>query len=91
MTKRKLLALFILVVIIEIIVTVISLNDLVIFSELSVLIFGIMFVLPILFINYKLFTVATRDEEIFFSEEYIKLLASSSLCDGFNHSSFGLH
>ena len=59
-TKRKLLTLFAFLVIIQITVTAISINDLVIRNEVALLTTGITHVPLILFINYKLFTVARK-------------------------------
>ena len=59
-TKRKLLTLFAFLVIIQITVTAISINDLVIRNEVALLTTGITLVPLILFINYKLFTVARK-------------------------------
>ena len=66
-TKRKLLALFTFAVIFEITVVAMSVNDLVISYEVDLLVFFVIYVPPMLFINYKLFTVARksrRDKEI---------------------------
>ena len=59
-TKWKLLALFAFLVIIEITVTVMSANDLIISYEVRLLIFCIIYIPPMFFINYKLFTVARK-------------------------------
>ena len=66
-TKGKLLALFNFLVIIQITVIGISVNELVISYQVGVFIFFIIFILPMFFINYKLFTVASnsrRNNEI---------------------------
>ena len=59
-TKGKLLTLFAFLVIIGIALLVMSINNLVIPFEVGVLICLIIFVPPMLFINYKLFTVARK-------------------------------
>ena len=59
-TKRKLLTLFTFLVIILIIVAAICINNLVIPQEVGMLVFGTIFIPPMLLINYKLFTVARK-------------------------------
>ena len=59
-TRGKLLTLFVSLVIIQITVTAMSINDLVISHQVGLLIFCIMFIPPMLFTNYKLFTVARK-------------------------------
>ena len=59
-TKGKLLALFTLAIIIDITVVAMAINDLVIRYEVGLLIFFITVILPMFFINYKLFTVASK-------------------------------
>ena len=59
-TKGKLLTLFIFLVIVEITVAAISISDFVIPYEVGLLIFLVIFVPPMLFINYKLFTVTRK-------------------------------
>ena len=59
-TKKKLLTLFAFLVIIGKIVVVMSANNLVIPREAGLLILGIIFIAPMVFINYKLFTVARK-------------------------------
>ena len=59
-TKRKLLTLFAFLVTIQITVIAISINDLVISKEVALLTTGITLFPPILFINYKLSTVARK-------------------------------
>ena len=59
-TKGKLSTLFIFLVIIQIIVTAISTNELIISYQVGLLIFGIVFIPPMLFINYKLFKIARK-------------------------------
>ena len=59
-TKKKLLTLFAFLVIIGIALLVMSINNLVIPFEVGVLICLIIFIPPMLFINYKLFTVARK-------------------------------
>ena len=59
-TKGKLLTLFAFLVTIQITVTAMSINDLVIPFEVGLLIFCIIVIPPMLFINYKLFTVARK-------------------------------
>ena len=62
-TKGKLLTLFAFLVIIVIALLVMSVNDLVIPIEVDVLIFLIICIPPMLFINYKLFTVARKSRK----------------------------
>ena len=59
-TKGKLLALFTVLVIIELTSAAMSINDLVISFQVHLLIFLAIFIPPMLFINYKLFTVARK-------------------------------
>ena len=59
-TKRKLLALFTVLVIIELTSVAMSINDLVISFQVHLLIFLAIFIPPMFFINYKLFTVARK-------------------------------
>ena len=59
-TKGKLLTLFTFVVIILIALSAISINDLVIPFEICLLLFLVIVIPPMLFINYKLFTVARK-------------------------------
>ena len=59
-TKGNLLTLFTFLVIFEITVTAMSTNDFVISYQVGVVIFCIIFILPMLFINYKLFTIARK-------------------------------
>ena len=58
--EGKLLALFTFSAIVEITVTAMSINDLVIPYQVGVFILCIIIVPPMLFINYKLFTVARK-------------------------------
>ena len=58
--KRKLLALFAFSVMFEITVIAMSINDLIIPFEVGLLIFSVIFIPSMLFINYKLFTVARK-------------------------------
>ena len=60
MTKKKLLTLFTFLFFIQIIVTIMSINDLVIPYQVGRLILGIIFISPMMFINYKLFTVTRK-------------------------------
>ena len=60
-TKGKLLTLFTFLFFIDITVVTISVNNLVIRYQVGLLIFGTMYVPPMLFINYKLFTVARKN------------------------------
>ena len=62
-TKGKLLALFTFLAIIVITVAAMSINDLVIRYEVGLFIFGIIFIIPLLLINYKLFTVARKSHK----------------------------
>ena len=59
-TKGKLLTLFTFLVIILIALSAMSINDLVVSFEVGLLIFHIIYIPPMLFINYKLFTVARK-------------------------------
>ena len=59
-TKGKLLALFTFLFFIQIIVTITSINDLVIPYQVGLLTLGIIFISPMMFINYKLFTVTRK-------------------------------
>ena len=59
-TKGKLSTLVIFLVIIQIIVTATSTNELIISYQVRLLIFGIVFISPMLFINYKLFKIARK-------------------------------
>ena len=59
-TKKKLLTFFTVLIIIQITVTAISTNDLVISYPLRLHIFFVIFVPSMLFINYKLFTIASN-------------------------------
>ena len=60
-TKRKLLTLFAVLCFIQITVMAISVSNLVVSYQVGFLIFGILFIPPMLFINYKLFTVARKN------------------------------
>ena len=62
-TKGKLLTLFTFVVIILIALSATTINDLVIPFEICLLIFLVIFIPPMLFINYKLFTVARKSRK----------------------------
>ena len=62
-TKGKLLTLFSFLVIIVIALAMMSISDLVIPFEVGILIFLIIFISPMLFINYKLFTVARKSRK----------------------------
>ena len=62
-TKGKLLTLFAFLVIIVIALLVMTINNLVITNEVSHLIFLIIYIPPMLFINYKLFTVARKSRK----------------------------
>ena len=59
-TKGKLLTLFIFAVIIKITVAAISINNFIISYQVGLLIICIIFIPPMLFINYKLFTVTRK-------------------------------
>ena len=59
-TKRKLLTFFACLVSVEITVAVTSINDLVISYQVGILIFCVMFIPPMVFLNYKLFTAAGK-------------------------------
>ena len=60
-TKGKLLTFFAFLLFIQITVATISVNDLVISYQVGLLIFGILYIPPMLLINYKLFTVARKN------------------------------
>ena len=62
-TKGKLLTLFAFLVIIVIALLVMTVNDLVVSFEVGLLIFLIIFIPPMLFINYKLFSVARKSRK----------------------------
>ena len=62
-TKGKLLILFTFAVVIQITLTAISINNLIISYAVGLLIFCIIFILPMFFINYKLFTVARKSRQ----------------------------
>ena len=59
-TKRKLLTFFTVLIIIQITLTAISTNDLIISYQLCLFIFFVIYVPSMLFINYKLFTIASK-------------------------------
>ena len=59
-TKGKLLTLSTFLFFIQITVMAMSINDLVISSQIGLIILGIIFIFPMLFINYKLFTIAWK-------------------------------
>ena len=59
-TKGKRLTIFTIFVITELIVTAIAINDSVITYQVANFTFGVIFIPPMLFINYKLFTVARK-------------------------------
>ena len=59
-TKGKLLALCTVLVIIELTLSAMSINDLVISFQVGLLIFLAIFIPPMLFINYKLFTLSRK-------------------------------
>ena len=60
-TKGKLLTFFAFLLFIQITVATISVNDLVISYQVGLLIFGILYIPPMLLINYKLFTVVRKN------------------------------
>jgi hypothetical protein len=62
-TKRRLLTLLAILIIAEITLTVISSNDFVISSRVHMLILCILFIPPMLFINYKLFLVVRKSRK----------------------------
>ena len=62
-TKGKLLTLFTVLVIFEITLVAMSMNDLVISYQVGVLVFCVIFIPSMLFINYKLFTVARKSRK----------------------------
>ena len=59
-TKRKLLTLFIFLVIFQITMTALSTNDLIVSYEVCLLVFFTLFIPPMLLMNYKLFKVAKK-------------------------------
>ena len=82
-TKGKLFALFTFAVIFEITLTVISINDLVIPREVSLFIFCIIVIPPMLFINYNLFTIARKSRRNEISPEmkkYFSMKTNISNC-----------
>ena len=62
-TKGKLLTFFAFLVILVVTVSVMTINDLVVSFEVGLLIFLIIYVPPMLFINYKLFSVARKSRK----------------------------
>ena len=95
-TKGNLLTLFTFLVIFEITVTAMSTNDFVISHQVCVLIICIIFIFPMLFINYKLLTIARKSrrnnqmKKSFSLKNIIMLLAGNRLSNGVIHSIFGL-
>ena len=71
-TKGKLLTLFTFLAFILIALSVMSINDLVVSFEVGLLIFLIIYIPPMLFINYKLFTVARKSRNGIYSPEMRK-------------------
>ena len=100
-TKGRLLTLLAILIIVEVILRAMSVNDFVISNQVHAVIFCILFIHAMLFINYKLFLVirksrkkqknVTRYEKDVFFEKHIELFASSRLCCGGMHSRVRLH
>jgi hypothetical protein len=59
-TKRRLVTLLLILIILEVTLALISVNDFVISNEVYALIFFVIVFPPMLFINYKLFTIARK-------------------------------
>ena len=79
LTKGKVLTFFIFLVTIEITVAAISTNDLVIPDQVGLLIFFIIFIFPMLFINYKLFKVARQSRRNKISPEMKKSISLKNI------------
>ena len=79
LTKGKVLTFFIFLVTIEITVAAISKNDLVIPDQVGLLIFFIIFIFPMLFINYKLFKVARQSRTNKISPEMKKSISLKNI------------
>ena len=62
-TKGRLLALLAILIIIEVILRAMSVNDFVISNQMHAVIFSILFIPPMLFINYKLFLVVRKSRK----------------------------
>ena len=63
LTKRRLLPLLAILIIVEITLKVMSVNDFVIFHQVHILILCILFIPAMLFINYKLFLVVRKSRK----------------------------
>jgi hypothetical protein len=59
-TKRRLVTLLLILIILEVTLALISVNDFVISNQVYALIFFVIVFPPMLFINYKLFTIARK-------------------------------
>ena len=100
-TKRRLLTLLAVLIIFEITLTVMTVNDFVISYQVHGVIFCLLLIPLMLFINYKLFLVVmksrkkqkniARYEKAVLPEKYIELFAGSRLSCGDIHSSVRLH
>ena len=62
-TKRRLLTLLAILIIVEVILRAMSVNDFVISNQVHAVIFSILFIPPMLFINYKLFLVVRKSRK----------------------------
>jgi multisubunit Na+/H+ antiporter MnhB subunit len=62
-TKGRLLALLAILIIVEVILRAMSVNDFVISNQVHAVIFSILFIPPMLFINYKLFLVVRKSRK----------------------------
>ena len=92
-TKGKLLALLAILNIAEATLKIVSANGIVFNSEFAVLFFFIFYTPAMLFVNYKLFTIARKSrrskgamKKSLSLKKYIQLLASSCLFSGTVHS-----
>ncbi len=100
-TKGKLFTLLAILIVVDLIFYLMSINDFLISSGTFVAIFLIVLFPPMLFINYKIFIIArksrrkqwniTRDKKVVFLEKYVQLLASSRLFCRTIHSNVCLH
>ena len=101
-TKGRLLTLLAILIIVEAILRAMSVNDLLISDQMHDVIFSILFIPAMLFINYKLFLVIRKSRKNKRISPEIKktfslknisscLLACSCLCCGLLHSNGRLH
>ena len=99
-TKGRLLTLLAILIIVEITLAVMTVNNFVISYQVHVLILFIPLIPAMLFINYSLMSVSSRQEkqknfaraekDVFF-QKYIELFTGSRLCCGIIHSMVRLH